>query len=224
MEFPYGELIIFLLALGTWAQRHPARRIYLSLGLAWLVGRIVDSLMIGEVAWHLNYARLAVILVFWWWAWRKAERRFSPLLLTFLSLALLDLFLVNEPGILLYDKWIFAGLCFSIAWLSAASYWGMAAAVAGSIFINQGLILFVFGGIVTYEDIPDAFLWNFGVVTLTIFGFIKSEALSMFEVRGSRFESVKFEALIEHRHSRLDARICDKSEDISSRAARIVDE
>lgn len=191
MEFPYGEGTIFLLTLVTWAQRHPARRFYLSLSLAWLVGRIVDSLMIGEVPWHLNYARLAVILVFWWWAWRKAKRRFSALLLTCLSLALLDLFLVNEPGILLYDQWIFAGLCFSIAWLATASYWGMAAAVAGSIFINQGLILFVFGGIVSYVDLPDAFLWNFSVVSLTLLGGMK------FEARGARHE----------------ARICDKSED-----------
>ncbi|MFZ3101607.1 MAG: hypothetical protein WA131_02975 [Desulfitobacteriaceae bacterium] len=217
MEFPYGEATILLLTLVTWTQRHPARRLYLSLCLAWLVGRIVDSLMGGGVPWHLNYARLAVILVFWWWAWQKAERRFSALLLTLLSLVLLDLFLVNEPGILLYDQWISVSLCFLIAWLASASYWGMAAAVAGSVFINQALIPFVFGGIVRYVDLPDAFLWNFGVVSLMIFGFIKSEALSLFEVRGSRYEGVKLEGIeqraeIEVQEPRFEVQICDKSE------------
>ncbi|MHB8124178.1 MAG: hypothetical protein ACYDEJ_00820 [Desulfitobacteriaceae bacterium] len=199
MELPYGEWTIFLLGLVTWAQRHPTRHLYISLSFAWIVGRIVDSLMIGEVTWHLNYARLAVILVFWWWAWRKAERCLSAFLLTLLSLVLLDLFLVNEPGILLYDKWFFAGLCFLIAWLAAESYWGMAAAVAGSIFINQGIVPFVFGGIVSYVDLPDAFLWNFGVLTLTLLGFIrigrhKIEIRghnSRFEVRSSIFEYLK---------------------------------
>jgi len=173
LEFPYGEWIIFLLTLVTWAQRHPARRFYLTLSLAWLIGRTVDSLMIGVAPWHLNYARLGVILVFWWWAWRKAKRRLSAFLLTLLSLVMMDLFLVNEPGVLLYDKWVFAGLCFLIAWLATASYWGMAAAVAGSVFINQGLMPLVFGGIVSYVDLPDVFIWNFGVLTLTLLGGMK---------------------------------------------------
>ncbi len=194
MAFPYGELIIFLLALVTWAQRHPTHRFYLLLSLAWLIGRIIDSLIIGAVPWHLNYARLAVMLVFWWYAWNKAERHFSALLLTLLSLVLIDLFLVNEPGILLYDQWIFAGLCFATAWLAAGSYWGMAAAVVGGILLNQGLILYVFGGIVSYVDLPDAFLWNFGVVSLTLLGVIRSEVRGLRPEVGSKIRGRSSEA------------------------------
>jgi hypothetical protein len=172
LEFPYGEGIIFLLTLITWAQRHFLTRLYSMLSLAWLTGRFVDSLIIGEVSWHVNYARMAVILVFWLWAWRKAEGCVLAFIVTLLSLVLLDLFLVNEPGILLYDKWISAGLCFLVAWLAAGSYWGMAAAATGSVLINQGLIMFFFGGIVSHVNLPDAFIWNFGVGVLTLLGFI----------------------------------------------------
>lgn len=173
MEFPYGEGIILVLTLVTWAQKHPSARLYLLLSLAWLIGRIVDSLIIGEVAWHINYARMAVILVFWLWAWRKAKGCVSALILTLLSLVLLDLFLVNEPGILLYEKWVFVGLSLAVSWLTAASYWGMAAAAAGSVLINQGLIMFFFGGIVSHMNLPDTFIWNLGVAALTLLGFIR---------------------------------------------------
>lgn len=173
MEFPYGEGIIFLLILVTWGQRHSSARLYSLLGLAWLIGRIADSLIIGEVVWHINYARMAVIMVFWLWAWRKAGECISALLLTLLSLVMLDLFLVNEPGIILYEKWIFAGLSLAVAWLITGSYWGMAAAAAGSTLINQGLIMFFFGGIVNHVSLPDVFIWNIGVAALTLLGFIR---------------------------------------------------
>lgn len=173
MEFSYGEGIIFLLTLVTWAQKHPSARLYLLLSLAWLIGRNVDFLIIGELSWHINYARIAVILVFWLWAWRKADGYISALILTLSSLLLLDLFLVNEPGILIHENWIFAGLSFAVAWLTTGSYWGMAAAAAGSVLINQGLIIFFFGGIVSHESIPDAFIWNIGVAALTLLGVIR---------------------------------------------------
>ncbi|MDD2234004.1 MAG: hypothetical protein PHZ11_04205 [Desulfitobacteriaceae bacterium] len=173
MQFPYGEGVIFLLTMITWAQRHPSARLFILLSLAWLIGRIVDSLIIGEVVWQINYARLAVILVFWFWARRKAEGCVLAFSLSLLSLVLMDLFLVNEPGILLFEKWISAGLCFVVARLAAATYWEMAAAVAGSMLINQGLIMFFFGGIVSYVAIPDGFLWNFGVLALTLQGLIR---------------------------------------------------
>lgn len=173
MEFPYGEGIIFLLTLITWAQRHPSARLFILLSLAWLTGRIIDFLIIGEVAWHINFARIAVILAFWLWARRKAEGCVLAFSLTLLSLVLMDLFLVNEPGILLFEKWISAGLCFAVAWLAAASYWGMAAAVAGSVLLNQGLTMFFFGGIVSHVHLPDEFLWNFGILALTLLGFIR---------------------------------------------------
>jgi hypothetical protein len=173
LAFPYGEGIIFLLTLVTWAQKHPSVRLYLLLSLAWLIGRIIDFLIIGEGSWHINYARLAVILVFWLWSWHKAERCISALILTLLSLLLLDLFLVNEPGILSYEKWIYAGLSLVVAWLTTGSYWGMAAAAAGSVLINQGLIMFFFGGIVSHVSLPDAFIWNTGVAALALLGVIR---------------------------------------------------
>jgi hypothetical protein len=157
----------------TWAQRHPSACLFNLLSLAWLIGRFVDFLIIGEAAWHINYARITVILAFWLWAWRKAEGCVLAFGLSLISLVLLDLFLVNEPGILLFEKWISAGLCFSVAWLAAASYWGMAAAVAGSVLINQVLTMFFFGGLVSHLDLPDEFLWNFGVLVLTLLGLIR---------------------------------------------------
>ena len=168
MDFPYGEWLIFFLALAAWAEKRASRRIFLILLIAWLIGKCVEVVFPWTMPWHWHFARMMVMLVFWGWAWQRAERRILPLLFTSLVLSLETLFLVNEPGLIPYDAWFFAvGLVF-VAGLTASSYWGTAAAFTGSILLNQAFRRFTYEGIVRRADFPDPFIWNFGVGLFTV--------------------------------------------------------
>lgn len=163
MDLPYGEWVIFLLALATWTKKRASRRFFLMLLIAWLIGKCGEVIFPPTMPWHWHYARLVVMLVFWGWAWQRAERRILPLLFTSFALSLETLFLVNEPGAFSYGSWPFIFVLILVAWLTGKSYWGTAAAFAGSILLNQALVRFTYEGIVRYADFPDAFVWNFGV-------------------------------------------------------------
>ena len=168
MDLPYGEWVIFLLALATWTRKRASRRFFLMLLIAWLIGKCGEVIFPSTMPWHWHYARLVVMLVFWGWAWQRAERRVLPLFFTSFALSLETLFLVNEPGAFPYGSWLFISVLILTAWLTGKSYWGTAAAFTGSILLNQALIRFTYEGIVRYADFPDAFVWNFGVVFLAI--------------------------------------------------------
>lgn len=163
MDFPYGEWVIFFLALATWAEKRASRRFFLMLLIAWLIGKWVEVVFPSTMPWHWHFARLASILVFCGWAWQRAERRILPLLFTSFVLSIETLFLVNEPGVIPYGSWLLTIVLILVAWLTGKSYWGTAAAFAGSILLNQALVRFTYEGIVRYADFPDAFVWNFGV-------------------------------------------------------------
>ena len=168
MVFPYGEWIIFFLALVTWAEKRVSQRLFLSLTVVWMIGKCLEGFVLTAMPWHWHFARLAVMLFFWRWAWQRAERQIMPLLLTSLTLSMETLFIVNEPGVLPYEPWLFTIVVVLISWLSAKSYWGTAAAFVGSIILNQALVRFTYDGIVRYADLPDPFVWNFGVGFLAI--------------------------------------------------------
>lgn len=168
MEFPYGEWIILFLALTTWAEKRASRRFFLILVIAWLIGKIVEVVFPSAMPWNWHYARLMVMLVFWGWAWQRAERWLLPLLLTSIVLGLETLFLVNEPGVIPHESWLFAVMLVVVAWLTAKSYWGTVAAFTGSILLNQVFTRFTYEGIVRRADFPDPFSWNFGVGLFTI--------------------------------------------------------
>lgn len=115
------------------------------------------------VIWHWHFARLLVMLVVEIWALRRTEHWIFPLITTSVLFSLETLFQVNEPGAFSYGNWIFSLALFLVAWLTAKSFWGTLAAFLGSILLNQALVCFAYEGIVSYMDLPDSFLWNFGV-------------------------------------------------------------
>lgn len=168
MFFPYGEWIIFSLALITWAEKRASQRLFLILTVVWIIGKGLEGLIPTAMPWHLHYARLAVMFVFWRWAWQRAERQIMPLLLTSFILSIETLFLVNQPGVFPYELWLYTLLLLLTAWLTAKSYWGTAAAFVGSIILNQALVRFTYDGLVRYVNLPDSFVWNFGVGFLVI--------------------------------------------------------
>ena len=163
--FPYGEWIILFLALATWAEKRASRKLFCLLTIAWLIGKYFEVTYPSAMPWNWHYARLASILVFWGWALLRTERerRILPLVLTSLILSVETLFLVNEPGVIPYGSWLFTVALILVSWLTGKSYWGTAAAFAGSILLNQAFVRFTYEGIVRYADFPDAFVWNFGV-------------------------------------------------------------
>ena len=163
MIFPYGEWAILGLALATWVEKRPSRRFFLGLTITWLIGKGLEVVLPSTMPWHWHFARLAVMLVFWIWALQRSERWISPFLVTSFILSMETLFLVNDPGIIPCGSWLFTVVLVLVAWLSAKSYWGTAAAFTGSILLNQALVRFTNEGIVRHADFPDAFVWNFGV-------------------------------------------------------------
>lgn len=167
MELPYGEWLIFILALATWAEKKASRQFFLMLLIAWLVGKCVEVVFPSTLPWHWHFARLVVMLTFWGWAWQRAERRILPLLITSFVFSLETLFHVNLPGVILYESWVFTIVLVLVARLTAISYWGTAAAFTGSILLNQVFMRFTYDGILRRADFPDPFIWNFGVGLFT---------------------------------------------------------
>ncbi|MFZ3129599.1 MAG: hypothetical protein WA125_00465 [Desulfosporosinus sp.] len=168
MDFPYGEWVIFFLALAAWTEKQASRRFFLMLLIAWLIGKCGEVVFPSLTPWHWHFARLAVMPVFWGWAWQRTERRISPLLFTSFVLSMETLFLVNAPGVIPYDSWVFTVVLVLVAWLTAKSYWGTAAAFTGSVLLNQVFRRFTYEGIVRRADFPDPFVWNFGVGLFTV--------------------------------------------------------
>ncbi|MHB1652295.1 MAG: hypothetical protein ACYCVD_07425 [Desulfitobacteriaceae bacterium] len=170
MIIPYGEWIIFLLTLVSWAENHPSRHLFISLGLAWIMGKLIEGMVGISWFWHLEYSRLAVMIVFFVWAWNRSSRSVFSFLVPSVILMVKYLLVSNEPGVIPLENWLFAGAVLLTAWLTSQSYWGMAASVTGSILISQLFDLFALGGIISHQNLPDPFLWHFGVAGLALSG------------------------------------------------------
>ena len=168
MFFPSAELVIFFLTFVLWAERNAARGFFLLLTIAWLIGDCLENFLRPSLIWHWHLARLAVMAVFWFWAWLRAERRVFPLFSASLTVIIETLFRVNEPGAFPFEPWVFTLVLILVCWLTAKSYWGTAAAFVGSLLINQAFVRFAFNGLVNYMDLPEGFIWNFGVGFLTL--------------------------------------------------------
>lgn len=163
MLFPYGEWVILFLTLLAWAEKRASRHFFLMLTFAWLIGKCAELYFALTLPWHWHFARLAVIFVFWLWSLPRAERRCLPLFFTCLIIGAETLLFVNEPGVFPFGEWLFAIALVLVAWLSAKSFWGTAAALAGSVLLNQAFVRFTYDGIIRYIDLPNEFTWNFGV-------------------------------------------------------------
>ncbi len=166
MVFPLGDwllLCIGLLSFVEW-RSFSFNRGFRVLPFAWMAGWIFENSLAAPQTWHWHFSRLFVLLWFAWLAWKKtSERKVLPILLTGLSLLGQDLFLINEPGIFVYDQWVFALLLVFLAFLCTQSLWGMAWALTGGILLNIGFSVFFFNGIVRHYDLPDPFVWNFTI-------------------------------------------------------------
>ena len=167
MEFPYGEWMIFSLALATSVQKRASRRLFQLLLIAWLLGKCGEVVFPWTLPWHWHFARLMVMLAFWGWSWKRDGRHVLPLLYTTCVLSLETLFLVNQPGVIPYEAWFFTAALFLVARLTGRSYWGTASAFTGSILLNQVFMRFTYEGIMSSADFPDPFIWNFGIGLLT---------------------------------------------------------
>ena len=172
MVFPVGEAAIFTAAILTWAEGHKAYRLFFSLIFAWLAGKGLEGIAGIFMPWHWVFARLAVMLTFLVWSWRRARSRrlLMPFCLVLISLVIVDLFTVNEPGVLAYEQWVFNGFVLLLAILTGGSFWGTAAAVTAAMLVNQILVPFFYTGIIRHADLPDPFTWNFWVITMMVFG------------------------------------------------------
>jgi hypothetical protein len=170
MVFPLGEWLLFSLGIMSymeWHFLHLERHLKI-LPLAWIFGWIVENIFLQHGLWHWHFSRLFVILCFLGIAWmRTPNRKLLPIFLVGFTLLGVDLFLVNEPGIFPYDQWVFASLLMCIAYFSARNLWEMALGIAGGMLLNLGFSVFLFGGIVRHFDLPDPFLWHFGIAALT---------------------------------------------------------
>lgn len=163
MLFPYGEWVILFLTLEAWVEKRASQRFFLSLSMTWLIGKWLELMVPVTIPWHWHFARLSVMLFFWGWALKRAEKRMFPLLVTSLIVGMETLFQVNEPGVLPYGPWIFLLIIVLVAWLTGKTFWGTAAALSGSLLINQAFVRFTYDGIVSYADLPEELVWNFGV-------------------------------------------------------------
>ncbi len=170
MGFPFGELLIFFLALVTWTEKRASRKFFYLLLLAWLIGKCGELVFPVIIPWHWHFARLAAMLFFAGWAWQRAERRMLPLLFTSFFFCLETLFLVNEPGIIPHESWLFVLIPFLVAWLTARSYWGTAAAFTGGVLLNQIFKWFTYEGIIRSADFPEPIVWHLTVILFAFWG------------------------------------------------------
>ncbi|AFQ43144.1 hypothetical protein [Desulfosporosinus meridiei] len=163
MPFPFGEWVILFLTLIAWAEKRTTRCFFSLLTIAWLLGKWAETYLLVNMPWRWQLSRLAVMMVFWVWAFRRAERRFLPLFFASLVAFVQTLFFVNEPGVFPFGEWFFAIAMVLVAWLSAKSFWGTAAALTGGSLLNQVFVRFTYDGIMRFANLPDDFTWNLGV-------------------------------------------------------------
>jgi hypothetical protein len=159
------------MAFAEWHNFSMDKRLRVLPGL-WILGWVLERL-VSQGTWYWHYAEIFVYLGMVWIAWRHTERRILPMLLVCLILLGKDLFTINEPGILVYDQWIFAAFLVSIAYFSGGDLWGMTLALSGGTLLSLGFSIFLFSGIVNYYDLPEPFLWHFNAAVLAGFAILK---------------------------------------------------
>lgn len=166
--FPFGEVIILLMIIVPWPEKGPNRTLLFSLLVAWIVGKCLEGLFPTPAPWDWHFSRLITMIVFFVIAWRRSKRRFMPLIVASFSFSIETLFLLNQPGVFLYDTWIATFTLFIICWLIARSFWGSALAFTGSILINQLFIRYTYEGIMKQVDLPASSVWNLGVILFAV--------------------------------------------------------
>lgn len=166
MVFPFGEWLLFSLSFLAWLN-WPIFRFTKSLRflpLAWLLGWIFEQAFTYSEVWDWHFSRIFVLIVFTWIAWQNTSgRRLPSILLAALSLLTGDLFVLNEPGIFVYDQWLFASIFVAVAFFSTRSLWGLTLALSGGMLLNMVFTVFLYDGVVRYFNLPSTFVWHFSV-------------------------------------------------------------
>lgn len=163
MVFPFGEFILFAVTAAGWSEKWSGRHWLYLMCFAWFAGKILEGQMPATGIWHWNIGRLAVVAVFYIWAWFQTKKRVLPLLFAIFILTFQNLFELNVPGTLPAEAWWFGAVLVTVVYLVAQSYWGMAAALSGAFLVNQVIILFLSAGVLNYVALPGEFSWHFGV-------------------------------------------------------------
>ncbi|CAA7602030.1 Hypothetical protein DEACI_2702 [Acididesulfobacillus acetoxydans] len=192
LVIPYGDMLLLVAALVAWAERLPERKMLGLLSLTWLGGRFLEGFVNTGAVWHWSLARAAVIVVFLVMAWRRASHPMQALIVPSLVLLSQDLLIVNEPGVLPPEHWLFAAGFFLAALFTSQTYWGTAVGVSGGLVLSELFNLFALKGIVLHRDIPDPFLWHFTLAGLVVSA-LGQKAWHLFKRR--RGESLGTESL-----------------------------
>lgn len=166
MVFPIGEWLLLSIGFLAWAEC-PFFRIDRSLRvipLAWVLGWIVEQSVTFSTTWDWHFPRVFVLIAVTIIAWKKTDgRKLLGILLTGICLLAQDLFVVNEPGIFAYDRWLFAVIFVAVAFFSTHSLWNMALALSGGMLLSMVFTVFLFDGVVRYYNLPNSFLWHFSI-------------------------------------------------------------
>ncbi|AFM01133.1 hypothetical protein [Desulfitobacterium sp. PCE1] len=166
MVFPLGEWLLLSIGFLAWAE-WPLFRIDRSLRiipLVWVLGWIVEYSFTFFPPWDWHFPRIFVLVALTLVAWKKTEERKYPgILLASFCIVAQDLFVLNEPGILAYDQWLFAIIFVSVAFFITRDLWSMIAALCGGMLLSIVFTIFLFDGVVRYYTIPNAFLWHFSI-------------------------------------------------------------
>ena len=175
-----GEIILLAVILWFWAEKPGGNYPVFALLLGWTLGRLLE--LYGEPffqSWYYAYSRIILIILIWGWAWSHAKRRFLGWFLTTLTMAIGELFIVNEPGVLPSEHLVIYSVAFALAWLSTSSYWETVAACTGGVLSTLIFTPYFYGGLINHGELPDPFLWNFMIVCLIGLGIVKSLTLKV---------------------------------------------
>jgi len=171
LGFPIGDWVLLCLGLLAWAEKPPFQ-LDKSLRIippVWVLGWLFEQGRAFSPPWDWHYPRIFLLMVLAIIAWGKTkERRISCILLATMCLLVQELFLLNEPGIFAYDKWLFAGIFVTVALISSPNLWNMVLALAAGQLMSMGLTVFLFEGVLRYYSMPNPFLWHFSWVSLLL--------------------------------------------------------
>lgn len=176
MVFPIGEWLLLSIGFLAWAE-WPFFHIDRSLRvipLAWVLGWVVEYSVTFSTTWDWHFPRVFTLIAVTVIAWRKIEERKSlGILLTGICLLAQDLFVLNEPGIFAYDRWLFAVIFVSVAFFSTHSLWNMALTLSGGMLLSMAFTVFLFDGVVRYYNLPNPFLWHFSIGAMIVIATLK---------------------------------------------------
>lgn len=174
--FPWGDWILLFGCLLSWSEKHRSRFIYYTLFGAWLLGKITSLTLeasgigIWDWYWDWHWEHLLPILVFAVWGWRRVGLRKFSVFISLLGVGSVELFILNKPGLAPFEPWLPVLALVVVTVFLSSSFWEMAVVSSCTVLLNQGLLIFLYGGIVRHLEFPDPLMWHLGVLFFTGMG------------------------------------------------------